>query len=264
MKTLIFAPCTGKKALKAPPSLKACNLIRESLEEVASKWNNAVEVQSKELSSTEQKSVKDMYTGRAWPYAVSASNQVSGELYVISAGLGFVHANQEIPPYDLTVANSGPKSGSGKEDNRIKSKIMDRKFKNSDWWSAIGKHSNCQTDLLEVISLENSDLILIALTIPYSEMISDQLASLPNDVVKQVRIFGNDFEEKVPPIVQNCVMPYGDRFKNLPSRDKLNNFIFATKALEHYCEKLSRNDGTFGISIDEDKQQIEREIMRYN
>lgn len=46
----------------------------------------------------------DLYTGQHWSRAAAAAARTGTELWVISAGLGFLHVNDRVVPYDATYA----------------------------------------------------------------------------------------------------------------------------------------------------------------
>lgn len=168
-------------------------------------------------------SVQSLYQGRTIFDTKATAAHLGATWYVISAGLGLVRSDQEVPAYECTVA-------SGSE--------LSRRLKHAgatevDWWKALT--ASQPYPLSRLIARRPT---LLALPSTYLRMVHDDLAQLSTAEAKQLRIFTSVAGAKlVPKPLASCVMPYDDRLESVRGYAGTRS-DFAQRALRHFAEAL--------------------------
>jgi hypothetical protein len=173
---------------------------------------------------------RELYQGRAFREAELAARPLAAKLYVLSAGLGLIHADREVPPYSLTVANG--------VDN-ILDRLADAGAAPSHWWRelsiAAGSHSFAE--LLQ----GSPGLLLVAAPTTYLAMVGSDLETLGRSDQERLRLFTAAPRSAVRPSLHPFVMPYDRRLEALPGRaGTLSDF--AQRALRHFTDEILAAD----------------------
>ena len=142
----------------------------------------------------------DLYAGRGFGLAVEAAKIASGKLYILSAGLGLVAGDQQVPVYGLTV--------SGAHADSVSSRVTG-KLDVASWFSAV-LSSPYSEPWADVVS-ENSGRILVALTRPYARMVGQSLSKLEPQALARLRIFGASLASDLPASLHPALTPYDER-----------------------------------------------------
>jgi len=241
LRTILLIPCTDRKRSRPSEELRARNLAPGTLSEVAGEWFERVaSAKSKQLH-------EGVYCGRAYREAANAAKALSAELAVISAGLGVVRADQQIPSYSLTVA---PRS-----EDTVLSKITCDEARPEAWWRALKCAHDGGTAVQDILRSEASTLVLIGLSASYARLIRDDLMNLSGTETERVRIFGAGIAEHLPAHLAASVMPYDARLNGPDSPIPGTMSDFASRALHHYACCL--RDGVLSAShADDDRQKL--------
>lgn len=166
-----------------------------------------------------------LYTGRAIVEAKRASRSAKASLYFVSAGMGLVSAEEQIPAYDLTPAEA--KGGLADALRRHSSSA-------AEWWSTLSNDG-----LSRLISGHADHLVLVALPATYLRMVALDLAHLRAADVDRLRIFTSVAgEREVPEVLRPSVMPYDDRLESVSGFPGTRG-DFAQRALCHFVEELA-------------------------
>src|SRR5437899_871645 len=97
MRLTVVTTCTDRKRFAVPAALDARRLKKGPQVALAAQWRGWV-------ASAEPVAVaKSVYCGRSFKEAAAAAQASRGGLYVISGGLGFIGAEEEIPSYSLSL-----------------------------------------------------------------------------------------------------------------------------------------------------------------
>lgn len=165
---LLISACTAKKTFPAEATLRGGTIHARSVKEYAEKWLVAVSQAPTTCSA------KKLYCGTSHA-AIRSAQQVSGaRLMIVSAGLGLITAEQQVPAYDLTVSLGGP--GPFQNSNWCYDPAL--------WWKNITGVSN---PVAEAIRRE-VDCVVLALPADYLAMVADDLESLGDADIRKLRI----------------------------------------------------------------------------
>jgi hypothetical protein len=168
-----------------------------------------------------------LYQGRAFREAKLAAQPIAAEVYIISAGLGLVRADDSIPAYSLTVA-SGP-------DNILARIETSHPTLSSIWWRELTAAS--QSPSFEGLLAGSSGFVLLAAGRSYLSMISADLASLGASDRQRLRLFTAAPRDSIPHELQCMAMPYDGRLEALPGRAGTVS-DFAQRALHHFVDVI--------------------------
>ncbi|MBO6947197.1 MAG: hypothetical protein JJ855_04375 [Rhodospirillales bacterium] len=227
MSAVIITTCTNRKQKAAPRVLQARNLKKGSVEDVAKEW-------VRRLSGANERSfAAQVYCGRTFVEASLASEVIGAPLYVISAGLGLVGPDDEIPAYDLTTAKSSK--------DRIQIKIIDP-IVDADWWSHLGAAKGDEHPLASLLKAEKNKLAIIGLSSSYLDLVRDDLCSLSMPQINRLRLVGIRPSVDVPEKLASVVMPYDDRLDGPDTPNPGTRGDFAQRALHHFCQLISEKD----------------------
>jgi len=221
MNLIHITTCTNRKRLKPLDTLLCRDLPRGNLSMVAEAWIDRV------LFAPREHKASNIYCGRGFSESMTASRMVSTELWVISAGLGLLCANELIPPYSLTMSPG------------VNDSICDRikpDFHPSEWWKSINMSSGRSfKNLIE--GDENKNVFLISLSQPYLTLVIEDLMSLNDESLDRVRIVGIISRGGLPTRLQKVCMPYDTRI-NDPICCPGTMSDFAQRATLHFVKNV--------------------------
>lgn len=221
---IVVTSCGKRKSLEPPASLRAAALAPGDAASVARKWTARL------ASAPRRIPARQLYQGRAFREAELAAGPLAAKLYVLSAGLGLIPADREIPPYSLTVANGAdnvltlleaPSTGPGH------------------WWRelTIAARSHSFAELAQ----STSGLLLVAAPANYLAMIAADLETLEGEEQERLRLFTAAPSGAVPHFLRPLVMPYDRRLEALPGRSGTLS-DFAQRALRHFADEILGSD----------------------
>lgn len=163
---------------------------------------------------------KDLYMGRAFLVTRSAAERAEASLGILSAGLGFVRGDVDVPGYDLTVSPGKP----GSVPNRVLGT-----FSPTAWWRSV-QRGPFATDLRATI--EAHDIALVALSKAYLDLIVDDLLAVEASTPGRLRLFGLSLNRHLPAELAASFMPYDARLEGLGGAGTRTDF--AARALDDF------------------------------
>lgn len=188
---------------------------------------------------------KLLYTGRSFKRALMAVNHDVKNLYIISAGLGLIKAEDAVVPYELTTSSAAP--------NRVSKQIAFGGFSAEDWWSGINRQfRGSATPIADVVRQNPERMVILCLSKEYLKMVLEDLASLRAEECKNFRIIGNDLDELLPIHLFDYFMPYDRRMNSSQVAMPGSNIDFGIRAVLHYVSRVLPNNPTLA----EQKQAI--------
>src|SRR5207248_2963741 len=101
---LIVTTCSNRKRIAPLHGLRARDLAVGTPHEVADSWASRL------AHAKAAAQAKELYCGRNFAEARNTARDLRAPLYVVSAGLGLVSAEDVIPSYALTVSPGSPDS----------------------------------------------------------------------------------------------------------------------------------------------------------
>lgn len=213
----VLAPCSKSKNGSPPYQACAASIPSGSQREVEAAWL----LRLYELRPRTQ--AGRLYAGRGFRYAARAAIKASAPLFIISAGLGLVPADEVVPVYGITVRSGGTES--------IRSRV-EGGFDPSRWFSALCA-SHFSVPLARIF--DQPGLVLISLSPAYAEMISPMLDSLSDAALQRVRITGLAVKSALRPRLHPLILPYDSRLDAIHSGTKMD---FAGRAMLHFVERI--------------------------
>ncbi|HTX51418.1 MAG TPA: hypothetical protein VME40_18735 [Caulobacteraceae bacterium] len=215
----IVTTCTNRKRHKASRAGTATALKPAPQADLAAQWIAVAQALPRTASAA------DLYAGRAFGLARDAATATGAPLFVVSAGLGLVAADQLLPAYGLTVSRGGAES--------IWTKVVGP-FDAAAWFAALAE-SPFAVEWEQVFS-PGSGRVLIAMTRPYAEMIAPALAGRPRNELDRLRLFGAGLSSRLPPPLREAVVPYDDRLDTVLPGTRSD---FAQRALLHFVQHIA-------------------------
>ena len=224
MKIVIITNCSKRKKQKAQQSLMAMNLQAASIEHVANEWSQEVMA-----SKGDTLVAREQYVGRSFKEVKIIEKTVEFDWHIISAGLGLISSEKEIPSYDLTITNGSS--------NSIAQKLSCNSSI-ADWWAKINEKFNHECfPIAKLLNSNKDSLFLFALTKSYFNLISSELSKI-NDKSK-IRLFGFRDSNNLVESIKKYFLPY-DPLK-FDGPDSENNGIkndYPRRVLRHYVEQI--------------------------
>lgn len=221
MHLLVVTNCSSRKTVAHAPSLCASALPRGTPFDLAEDWRG------RHRGSDNRIAAWQLYAGRGFSLACEVAFSTGSQLRIVSAGLGLLHPKTAIAPYSLTLS---PES----RDCILNRAKRGTSFTAADWWFALRSGSPDTNSLERLLRTYSNGLLVLALTRPYLDMITDELMAL--SAKDRVRIVGIQRAHELPEELRSCVMPYDLRLndKNAPVRGTA--FDFSSRALFHFSE----------------------------
>jgi len=239
MKYSIITNCTSRKRDTGVIPLIPVLSPDLSVAEMAKTWSNQVE-----QSQIRVKSV-DLYQGRSFAECRIATRTTAADLYVVSAGLGLVHADDLLPNYSLTISE-----GTGSLQKWLFAQGAD----SSDWWTVLCQNMETPSPISHMINAQGTNsLHLIAMPSSYLEMVAPDLTQVQDDRLETLRIFTSFAGSKtLPRNLQSAVMPYDERLEGVTNH-KGTRSDFPQRALRHFVTHLKGHE----LSMNKAKEGVE-------
>lgn len=219
MKIVIITNCTNRKRIQRAKPIVLDDTEFASVFDLAGHWKKLLAGQKPTLEAS------NLYVGRSVNEVKKVADKLNARLMFASTGLGLIDSSDEYPSYNLT-ANSNS--------NSILPHLTKLEAKASDWWDAINSLKSTQKSLPCILGSPDVDLVLIALSASYIDLISNDLTKIQNNDVNKLRIFtSRPGIQKLPQHLQKTAMPYDDRLESslIPG----TRSDFPQRALSHFA-----------------------------
>jgi hypothetical protein len=222
-KVAILTSCTSRKRHSNKLQLVISDRPGQSLKQLAGTWASRVGEAEPEHRAG------DYYLGRAFSEARHSAHAARAKLLVVSAGLGLVDSEEEVPPYDLTVAPGA---------SSLLPLLRSRNTTTKDWWRTLGAANGHAHPISSFVSAFKHGLVLIALPATYLEMIAEDLETIPGPVSSAIRIISSPRGQAlVPAPLQPSVLAYDERLEGSPFAGTRSDF--PQRALNHFVVALN-------------------------
>jgi hypothetical protein len=186
---------------------------------------------------------RQRYTGRGHRHASAAAERYGASHLVMSAGLGFVRAGDDIPAYQLTFKK-------GEEDS-ILPHLLDPDGI-IEWWAALERQSPWARRL--EAEWEGTGLIVIALPTDYLQVLPPLLNRLPPSAWPRLRLINASPAASLPEVLRPYHLPYDARFDGPDNADAGIGSDFLGRAAGHFLALLR---GAAEGSIDLHRERVE-------
>lgn len=224
MNLIYITICTNRKRKHGQSVLHAYDLSCGTQEEVASRWLVKLTQAEKVVEA------QDLYCGRGFVEAIATAKITKTEPWIISAGLGLVHARDRVPEYNLTIIPSTHDS--------IQKRIT-TKFCFSSWWSALNKSTG--RSLSTLFKDYPQCIILISLSQVYLKLVEHDLLRLDDSSLRRLRIVGLASEETLPERLKSAYMPYDKRLNDPEFGIPGTMSDFPQRAALHFTKNIMSN-----------------------
>lgn len=229
---VVVTNCTARKRAGTPLVRFDPAPSATTLGEVVHGWRAALRSQSVALPA------KTLYVGRSMSEAKSVARQLGAALFVVSAGIGLVGADQEVPGYDLSAA--GASSGLTPVLARYGASV-------SDWWGALTDGRG----LHWLLGHAKGAVVLLALPAEYLRLVSGELKRLQPEESSRLRVFTSEVGRRMlAPLAAVPVMPYDDRLESIPGYSGTRP-DFPQRALRHFTERIGGHTLPAGVAMRE-------------
>lgn len=223
---IVITSCTNRKKKSGIVLTLENAACTNSLVALAHGWYQQVQ----SVDSTGVYRARDLYIGRSMSEARKAAERVAAPLYIVSAGHGLVHGDEQIPSYNVTVTAS-PNSS-------LHQCLLRLNAAPAAWWQALVNAFGPQRSLTQLIRASTSTLILLAVPAGYLDLLADELTQLNDDEMQRLRIVTSPHGASGLPIrLQTSVVPYDDRLEGLSGYAGTRS-DFPQRALHHFVEVL--------------------------
>jgi hypothetical protein len=197
MASLVLTNCTSRKSAGSqvkPLSAEAWTSVAGA----ATRWRAQVE----EVSN--RSSAASVYQGRSVQEALGNARKLEAELWFVSAGLGLVRGDVQIPRYDLTLS-SGRAS--------ITPHLLTLAATPADWWAAVTSGSGLT--LAELLARQPDRTVYLTLPAPYLALLGRELEVIGNsEHAQRLWIFtGAPGRRALPAAVRARALPYDQRLE---------------------------------------------------
>lgn len=214
----VLTPCSASKRKLSAPTLEAARQLSGPQVAVAERWLSGL------AAASVLTPAQDLYVGTSYSRVRRVAEDAGSSLFIVSAGLGLLEGSTRVPSYDLTLSPSAPA--------RIQSRITDR-FDATVWWQQMQRGRFATA--MEAIATGDGR-ILVALTMPYAQLIGAALSELPSLARSRLRIFGAGLKSSLDASLHTNVMPYDARLNAVMPGTRLD---FSSRALAHLAELVA-------------------------
>lgn len=178
--------------------------------------------------------VDELYQGRAFLEAQKVSESTKSPLYVVSAGLGLLRADQKIPSYSLTVSTGAA--------DAIQSRCTDKGFSAANWWAMLTARLGLQYPLAHLVGSSKGRLWLLALPRNYLELVIDDLGQLSDRQLERVRIVGPQLAKSEHRVLEACLLGIDGRLNGPDSPLPGTQTDFAQRAARFAYDAVIRGN----------------------
>ena len=217
----IVTTCTDRKRVTAIGGPRASDLPKATLPELGGIWSGMI------AASRETQPARDLYCGRSFREAEGAAKIARGKLLVISAGLGLIDADTQVPHYGLTLTP-------GSEDD-ISSRCI-TPFAAADWWALVNKGN--RYPLAQCVRNNPDHVYVVCLSKAYGRLVEQDLLSLDAKGRERLRLVGPSLAKHVADDLQPCVLPYDARLDAPESPYAGTLSDFASRAARHFTTEV--------------------------
>lgn len=173
---------------------------------------------------------EELYTGRGALLAKKLQKITHSELYFISAGLGLVSQNTLCPSYDISISPAN---------STLAVELKRLKVSHQDWWLQVNQN---QEPIHKTLMNSHEKEMWISASLPYIKMIGNDLKKIPNELLKNLRIFTSPAgQEALEHRLKTCVMPYDQRLNQVFGYAGVSS-DFSQRAMQHFADKIWSKD----------------------
>lgn len=224
---IVLTNCTSRKASNDPSLCLGGYRGDKSLAAIAADW---VALTQRTAATAPAGA---LYCGRPITDARWVAERSGGRLYILSAGLGLVGADDLVPNYDATISGRG---------NWLADVLRRGSHPAGRWWAALCEAQGRPEPLLKLLGEECGgecfDIKLVALPSSYLAMVAAEMGQLPEKACENLRIFTSPLGQRMlSGPLGRCALPYDERLEMLEGF-KGTQADFPQRAMRHFVSHL--------------------------
>lgn len=219
MSRILITSCANRKYSDGREIIEVSSCNRGPLSTVAESW-----VDCHKSAPATRKAV-ETYKGRGFSEAIKACAETESELMIVSAGLGLISGDEQIPVYDATTASKSPNSIA---------KRIEGTFSPTRWWEEINRLAGRPEPIRALAANPRVKTVVLALPSSYLALVSAELALLDKRSRDKLRIITHGSTEKLPLFLQEMAVSYDDRFDGPDSPNPGTKSDFFQRAARHF------------------------------
>ena len=243
---LILTNCTNRKRGKIPHRLLARSLPKATYDAVSAEWSSRLDAELHRYPA------RELYCGRAVTETLQSAQAVSADVVFLSAGLGVVSQTEEIPAYNLTSSPRLPDS--------INTRLSEP-YSAARWWKKLNSARGHHNALARAIRHRSPALVLAVLPASYLAMVGEELAALPEEVQRTLRIIGPRRAEEVPEDLRFHWLPYDWRLDSPETGFNGTTADFPHRALRHFVTQMP--DNLVRLSTQRHRELVEQALSGF-
>lgn len=224
---IVITSCTNRKRNFARKPLHVRKLKLGPFDKVAAQWLDWIQ------SATETVLASELYLGRSIRDAKASKEALDGHLFIVSAGLGLVSENKQIPEYSLTVSRASSEN--------IQKRIKGDGFTHEAWWKTVNSGRKPYASLHQLIKFSRPHGVAIAMPTEYWQLVRADLQQVPEFEAQRLRLFGPKNTDVIPDHLVRCIMPYDDRLDGPDSPISGTKTDFPQRAMRHFVQYIAQN-----------------------
>jgi hypothetical protein len=235
MSVLLVTPCTNRKLGRARTTALSPSLLRTGPQEcVTTQWLSLVQ------AASDNSSADNLYGGRGFKEALATVAPHRDRLWIISAGLGLIHAQAPAPAYNLTVTPGHAHS--------VQSRISGKPFCARSWWADLNARLREGFDLATFVRSFPRSTVVVTLSAAYTTLVSSDLLQLAAHELSQVRIVGPASVQSLPEPLHPYWMPYDVRFDGPDSPLPGTRADYPQRVARHFVAMIERGGSEAGLA----------------
>jgi len=237
---IVITSCTSrKKKLGAVLGLEDTE-VTGSLGDLARQWQRQVQA----AKESDLRAAAEVYAGRSISEARQTAEALSSPLFIVSAGHGVLHGDDQIPAYDVTV--------SAAPDNTLHRCLLRLEKSPADWWQALVEAFGARRSLTDIIARSAPATVLLAVPSAYLDLLACELAGLGDADLKRLRILTSAHgASRLTARFEQVVMPYDERLEGLNAYAGTRS-DFPQRALRHFVTVLHGH----ALPLESARQQV--------
>ena len=246
IKLHIITTCTNRKLVKPDKELCLSKYKNQLWSDALEDWLISIFNANEALKISTNK----LYCGNHWKLSkkcetIGIQKGFETNLWVLSAGWGFIPSNLKICSYESTFASSSRDSIM----NLNWAENLTNKEKCAKWWDGINQGRQLEgTCLLGDLSADSSEksIYLFILSKDYYYAVEQELLQLISNGENIVIISAGLYSENTvtSPLIRDYILPFNDKFKNYDNDLKVANVslnaALACWILDNYSEEIKR------------------------
>jgi hypothetical protein len=236
MRVALISSCTNRKKLPPSQELLARSLPEASISNLAQEWSRRLASAGKKIPA------RNLYAGRAFTEALTGTDAANADLYVVSAGLGLVSVESDVPSYSLTVVRA--------DKDNVLLKATDGTDNPKIWWAKLNGTRGQERPLATLVEASPDCLFVFALPSTYLGMVFDDISTISAAAAKRIRIVGlPTLAAAIPKTLVSNLIVYDERMEAPDAGIAGTRSDFPQRAARHFVTSVLKSANSVSDSV---------------